>query len=256
MIERELLGQCGLNSTEQRVLLDLLQRRGSPAGAIAKRLALKRATAYSALQSLETLGLVLRRKEGSVTSYSTVPPTMVPTILCDLARSQFLEVQRASELLAKQMRHYEKLTKQNVAGYEISTTDSKDAAFLLLYEALIGGDFVAIFDLESAAVDQMEDYLDQFLHETARTHPHIRDIVVDGPRVPRYLGMIDNPNHRVKVLPSSYRIITDFVITDDSVYLTNYNPGGEMLIQIKHRDYYDSMMSVFNFTWEHLPLTR
>lgn len=253
MIERELLAECGLNGTEQKVLLDLLQRAGSSAGMLARRVGIKRTTVYSALQSLEALGLVLRRKEGSATVYTTVPPRMVPSILCNTAEEQFSRVRRASELLSDQMTQYERLTKQHVAGYEISTTDSKDAAFLLLYQALLAGDLYAIWDPQTAAVGAMEDYLLDFLSQTAETQPKVQDIVVDGPKAEWYRAQVKNPHHEVKILPASYSIITDFVIVNDSVYLTNYSPGGEMLIQITHRDYYNSMQSLFAFMWSHLP---
>jgi hypothetical protein len=62
-----------------------------------------------------------------------------------------------------------------------------------------------------------------------------------------------NPHHQIRVLPKEHGILTDFVIANDSVYLTSYDPGAEMIIQIKHPAYYNSMRSVFEFVWKNLP---
>ena len=258
MLEHELFSTCGLSGTEQLVLLDLLEREGSTAGALAKRLQLKRATAYSALQNLEDWGLVIRNRGPSVTIYSTVPPTMVPQILCDAAKKQYEDVERASKLLESQMAEYRRKSKQKIKGYEINTADSRESAFSIVLDVLTGYDFCSIFDPHTAATGPSEANIIKFAEYSVINKPSIRDIVVDGPRAEWYLKLIYdrpkvNPNHKAKLLPAKYGIITDFIIANDSVYLTNYDPGAEMLIQIKHRDYYDSMMSVFNFVWEHLP---
>ena len=258
MLEKELLSACGLSTTEQTVLLDLLEREGSTAGALSKRLNLKRSTTYSALQNLEDLGLVLRNQSANVIVFSTILPTMVPQILRDVAKRQYEDVARASKLLETHMASYRRKSKQKVKGYEISTTDSRDTAFNLIYEVIIENDFCSIFDPQSATTGGMENYIIDFIKTISHSRPSIREIIIEGPRGKWYLNQIrnikpKNPNHQVKILPSKYAIITDFVIANDSVYLTNYNPGSEMLIQIKHKDYYDSMMSLFNFFWEHLP---
>ena len=68
-ISHSLLAECGLNETEQVILLCLLQEGRSRASEIAKRTDMKRPTVYSALGNLLDIGLVATHVFRGVTFY-------------------------------------------------------------------------------------------------------------------------------------------------------------------------------------------
>lgn len=42
---------------------------------------------------------------------------------------------------------------------------------------------------------------------------------------------------------------TDFLLTNGGVFLTNYSSGEETILEIRQKDCFESMMSIFEFIW-------
>ncbi len=255
MIDLEILKTCGLNTNEQRVLLYLVEKGPSPGGLIAKRIDAKRTTIYSAISSLESRGLVIREQGKRGASYQAIDTKLIPQVLVNKAQANFDNISRASKLLEEYFSQIEQTKiKENFGTYKILSTESKEAVYSLLLDILTTSHFSAIFDIDAICVDpEAKNLIKKFLTSSSKTKYKIRDIAVKGKQLKWYLKNIDNDNHQVKVVPKKYSIPTDFILSEGTVFLTNYTPGQEMVIQIKHPDYYRSMMTVFELLWDFLP---
>ena len=92
----------------------------------------------------------------------------------------------------------------------------------------------------------------RFLKQSAVKKPFIREIIVRGSLGDWWKRSIQNPNHQVKEVNSPQKIMTDLLLVNGTVILTNYRPTNEMAVQIRHRDYYDFMTFMFESLWANL----
>lgn len=246
MIEN-LLRTCGLNETELQVFVNLLERGRSIASVIAKNLNLKRPTVYAALEQLVQRDLVLKDKQGKVTYFFPVSPKVIPKILKNRAKYQFETIDRASNLLEKQLEKYqnrEDWFSQNV------TFESLEAIYDQLENSLLGGNFWAVLNPAFATIGPAEPIVLNFLKKTAETKPEIREILVAGERADFYRSHIKNPNHQVKLVPENSDLVSDFILLDGSVIMLDYDKKNRLGIKITHQNHYNSMRAIFQLLWD------
>jgi sugar-specific transcriptional regulator TrmB len=250
MIEN-LLSQCGLNASEQTVFLDLIERGQSIASLISKRTGLKRPLVYAVLNSLLQSGLVSKQKRSRVTYYIPLSLDMIPQILENRARTRFNEIQNATELIARELRQYEEGRKTDFAGFEIETMESVEAVYLQLQGELLGGDFDAVFNPQTAfPTDKAKKLVKAYLDETARSKPHIREIAVSGPDTEWLKRNIKNSNHQVKEVSADKLIFSDVIISERGVALLQYDPSREVGIKIVQDEFRKTMKTMFEMLWE------
>lgn len=243
-----LLETCGFNSTEQKILLHLIARGESIASVIAKQIGLKRTTVYAALDELARLGVVGKNKRDSVTYFSVASPTIFTKMLEEHARQKFEGVKIATKLLEQELRTQKPELALGV--FQISSFESLEAVYVQLEDALLGGDFCAIFNPQVALQGPFKDLVASFLWETAKTKPTIREIAVAGPEAKWYLKQIKNPNHYLRLLPSNSRIFSDMIFVRGSLIFNHYDPKQETSIKITEKNLYNSMMAIFERLWE------
>ena len=251
-MEKLLLAKCGLNQTEQSVLLFLLQNGKSSAGLISKRTNIKRPTVYSALASLERMGLIGKNSEASSMLFAAIEPDVIPGIFINRAKQNLQSITQASLQLETCFKNFKKARKENIAGYDISTFESEDAVFSLLEKVLSKGNYRGFFNPQTAFVGKGREVAEMCLLETAKTRPPVREIAVKGPLSKWWISKIRNPNHVVKEIRGSQSLVTDLLLFDGVILLTNYSPSGTMAIMIKHPDYYELMGLMFETLWNAL----
>lgn len=247
------LAQCGLTDTEQRVLFSLLSGGRKRASEVSKTEDIKRTTVYSALTSLERMGLVSKHAYHGTTFYAALDPASIPKVLVTKARARFEQVANAALQLESQLEEFQVASRTRFGGYEISTLESPEAALTYIEDILIKGNYLGIFNPQTAfARKQTKNIGLKCLKLSGRAQAPIREIAVRGPLCDWWISNIDNPNHRIIQVQMTSGLLTDQIITRNEVVLTNYSPGREMCIVIKHPDYHELMTEVFNLLWQSL----
>lgn len=248
-----LLSNCGLNHTEQTVFLHLLQNGPSIASVIAKRTKLKRPTVYAVINNLIQYGLVILEERNRTSFFSSVSPSLIPQIIENRARYAFDEVKIATQLLSKELEELGQTETAAIAGYKIIALDSLSAVYAQLEDALTGGDFDSIFNPQKAFIsEKSRQIVLKYLEKTSITQPHIREIAVAGKWTDWYKKHINNPNEVLKEIAGDIKLSSDMIFMKDSIVLTHYEPNNENSIKIIHKEFYQSMRSIFELLWEKL----
>lgn len=247
-----LLSSCGLNGTEQAVLLALVRRGALGAGPIARVTEVKRPTVYAALNNLEQLGLVQREDRNGKTVFKSASVDMIPRILSGRAKRKFEEVEAAAGLLGPHLEALALPGEADFGSFEVSSFDSLSAAYAQLEEALALGEFAAIFNPQLAQTKATLPVVKHFLKESGARKAKIREIVVAGERTDWYLGAIKNPNHELRVLPANTELRSDIILADDAMIVLDYTRGHPSALKIKQRNLYLSMMAMFERLWKEL----
>lgn len=248
-----LLSNCGLNHSEQSVLLHLLKRGSTTATLISKSTGLKRPTVYAILDSLITQDLVVRQKKYETTYFSAVSPSMFPKILINRANRRYSEIQTSAELLKPYLHEFIEKNESNFGTFEISSFESIEAVYAMLMDSLLGGDFDAIFNPQTAQADrETVKIVDEFLKSSAAKKSHIREIVVSGPTTQDYKRRIHNPNHEIKEIPNDKKFLSDMILIDGAVVIIGYEKRRESAIKIIEPNFYTSMKTIFEMMW-HAP---
>lgn len=245
-----LLATCGLNNTEQKIFSYLLEKGTSLAGVISKRLNIKRPTVYAALDSLLRIGLLTKQKRKEVTYFATVPVQIIPEIFEQQAKNKFEEIKGATKLLETKLQPFQNQNFSDNPIFENITIESIEAVYAQMEDALLGGNFCAIFNPQKAVFAELKNVIARSLKETAKTKAHIRELAVAGPECEWYKSHIQNPNHILKEIPADSGYISDMILLKGSVFLLDYSPKNEVAIKITHQNHYKSMMSLFEMLWE------
>ncbi|MCB9030056.1 MAG: MarR family transcriptional regulator [Deltaproteobacteria bacterium] len=249
MMLNALLSKCGLNQSEQTVLLYLLNSPARTAGQVAKRTGLKRPTVYAILESLTQVELVTREVKDGVTHFSSIRPSIIPRVLKSHAKKRFDDVDSATDLLKSQLEKFSEIKQRDFAGYEISTLGTSDAVYSQLGEVFLEGDFCGIFNPQISMTAAGREVVLHVLEVTAKTQPNIRELAISGPDTDWYESKISNPNHTLKRLPAEMQLISDMIFVNNSVVLSHFDPDRELGIRIRQQGFYTSMLAIFEYMW-------
>lgn len=239
-----------LNETEQRVLEFLSLHGSSTAGRIAQLIGLKRPTVYATLESLAGIGVVSRHRAAGTTQYQSPEPAAVGKILLQHSERERRATQGQIDGIVTRLQTLRRDAPQEIAGYEIRALDSAAAINIQLEEALLHGNYSAIFNPQAILHGDVEKIVSRFLRESAKSAPPIRELCVDGPKCSWYRGKIRNPNHQVRTLPPGTDISTDMILIDKSVILSHYRPQHELAIRITQHEFFRSMLALFELLWK------
>lgn len=250
---KDILSKFELNVSEKEVLIFLITNGSSPASKIAKLLKIKRPSVYSALDSLIKLGLVFKDSKKSTTFFSCVSAQNIPKILESNAKKKYDELKLATESLSSVLKQLPTKQSMSFAGFQISTIESADAVYRHLKNILHCGNFCAYYDPQLMPKEKLDTVVTEFLINTAKTKPHIREIVTAGSKASDwYVKNIKNPNHKVKLVAPEHALMSDIIIADGEMLISNYELGGELSLRIKEPNLHRSMLSIFNMLWEAL----
>lgn len=245
---QNLLATCGFNTTEQKVLIYLIKNKQSIASLIAKKVGLKRTTVYAALDGLVHNGVIGKSIKSKVTYFMMSSPKVFTKILLEQARMKFEETATATKLLEEELR-VEKI-EMEYGVFQVSSFESVEAVYAQLEDAILGGDFCAIFNPQIAISGSFKSLVSEFLKKTAKTKPYIREILVAGPEADWYLTQVKNPNHQVRLIEKDKKIVSDVILNKGAVILNHYDHKQESSIKITEKNFYTTMMTVFDELWE------
>jgi sugar-specific transcriptional regulator TrmB len=248
----ELLSQCGLNSTEQKVFMCLLEEGELVASVVAKKTKLKRPTVYAALESLMQRGIIKNNKFAKVMFFSAHTPEMVGKVLKARAEKDYAKQQGVADQLAAQLPSYYKDTTKE-GDFTINTLTNLDAIFIQIEETLLSGALDVCFDPQEVLRDANKKAIAKFyLGATGKKKTQIREILVDGPEADWYESKINNPNHKIKRIAKSKKLHSAMVISKNAVLLVNQDQDNPVGIKIRHEKFTHSMRTLHSALWDNL----
>ncbi|MFC1616576.1 TrmB family transcriptional regulator [Patescibacteria group bacterium] len=249
MIEN-LLKTCGLNNSEQSVLLQLLKRGSTTASILSKITGIKRTTIYSILESLLITGLVTKQIRDKTNYFNAASPETIPKILENHAHSKYQDIKTATSLLKTELKNFIPESAANFGTFKVEAVESIATVYAQLEKAFSFTKLSGIFNPQEALSKEIEPLVKKFISSTNTRKANMREIMVAGPRADFYEGLIKNPNHHLKRIPSNTAIGSDIIIVNDYVLLLQYQKGRESVIKITEPDLRQSMLTVFNMLWE------
>ena len=253
---QNLFSKCGLNSTEQELLIALLQRGAASAAELAKLTSIKRPTVYAALDGLYDRGLVVKERLRTRTVFRPMSSSSIPKLLERQAKSDYDRVREATHLLAEQLLEIPTKDRFSIGGFKLSTIESSKAVYAHLEEVLNLGDFSAVFDPQLIPKEQLKTTVKGFLENTSITQPAIREIAVSGPATDWYRKNIRNRNHILKEIPKNNLVLSDMILVGGEVVISNYQVNSELAVRIREPNLYRTLMTMFDLVWRSLPESR
>ena len=249
----QLLSECGFETSPRRVLAQLLLRGPSTAGILARRSSLKRPTVYAVLNGLIDQGLVQRSRRQRSTYFSVASPQVFSDLIAQRAQTSYDRVKNATTLIARHLISVPDAGSLDFGGYELSTIENSRDFYHELELALSKGSYCGIFNPQVAIVGISRAMVERFLQRTAQSRSPIREIMVPGPEGEWYKQKIRNPLHQLKEFPAGAKLTTDMIFSDGVVILAQYGSNREIAVKIRHQEYYQSMLTIFNTLWASLP---
>ncbi len=247
---QQILAQCGFSSHEQAILSFLLEHTAASARAIALATKIKRPTVYLTLQGLIDAGLIIKRTQGKTTVFSTIARESLPELLKTRARAKMAAFEQAADQLKQAIDKLTPIPSIQLGGLNVESLESERGLLREMYDYLLAGDFVGIFNPQLVQGAQGRKLLLDYLKRTSVTQPRIREILVDGPQCTWYRQHIKNPNHEVRLLPASSRYLTDLILVDGTILLIDYSPTSPAAVKITHQNLYTSFKAIFDEVWE------
>lgn len=252
-ILHRILYQCGFEGTPGRVLAQLLSRGTTSASILARRTGIKRPTVYAVLENLISLGLVQKSRKQKTTFFSVVSAKVFSDQILDRAQVHFENVKDGAQRLQQHLAALPDLSSIDFGGYELSIIENGEEFYRELELALGGGSYTGIFNPQVAVTGIARPMVERFLRQTGEKHCPIREIMVAGPEGEWYKGKIRNPNHEVRELAPQAAFTTDMIFYNGVVILAHYGSNREFAIKIRHKEYYRSMLALFESLWATLP---
>lgn len=252
----KILAHCGFSRHEQDILSFLLQHSSASARTIASATRIKRPTTYLTLQGLIDAGLVVKRSQGKTTVFATMPRESLPDILRSRARAKLAAFEQATTQLEDAIARLTPIPSALLGGLTVESIESERGLLREMYECLLAGDFVGIFNPQLLQGPGASALLVDYLKRTAVSQPRIREILVDGPQCTWYRNQIKNPNHEIRVLPRQCRYLTDLILVDGMILLLDYSPSSPAAVKITHQNLYTSFQALFEEMWDLLKPAR
>jgi DNA-binding MarR family transcriptional regulator len=243
---------AGFGSNEALVLTNLLYMDSVTAGAIARRVKLKRPTVYAALDTLVEKGYVNKKKSPKAQVFSCIPAESILAQLESDSKQKLSTLNHANDVLRKIFDALPRKKSREIEGFELESVTSDKAVYDYLYSSLTSQSFCAIFDPALLSPGAKKVAL-RFLEETAATKNHIREIAKAGPQMNWYLKYIKNPNHIVKAAPKEWDIMGDLMISANKVTLISYHEQHNNAVRITHKPLVLILRSMFDLIWDVLP---
>lgn len=247
---KNLFSTCGLNQSEQTVLLQLLKRGSTTASILSKTTGLKRTTIYSILEQLQIIGLVSKQKKDATTYFNAASPETIPKILENQAYHKFQDIKSATSLLNTELKNFVPESAASFGSFKVEAVESIATVYAQLEKAFSFTELSGIFNPQIVLSKEIEPLVKKFIGSTNQRKAHMREIMVEGPRADFYEKLIKNPNHQLKRIPANSNIRSDLIIVNDYVLMLQYQKGHETAIKISEADLQKSMQTMFDMLWE------
>lgn len=248
----QLLKTCGLNSSEQLVILYLVEHGASLASMIAKRNKMKRPTVYAALDSLIDEGLVTKEHTQKAIYFNTIGVEFISELLIEKAKRNFTKVKDAAQSLESELIKLSTFRTENMGGFQVTTAESLESIYQWLIESFGKNETIrTIFNSEESLSDPAtRKSVKHFIENTNEHKSNIRELVVSGEKVNWYKNIIRNPNHQLKEIPANTEIFSDMIIANGIVTILHYTDNNQFGIRIQHPSFYLSMKTIFEMLWK------
>lgn len=246
-----LLELHGIKPNEQKVLRYLLEHGSTLASIIAKGTKLKRPNVYAILSLLQSRGFIKKEHREKATYFSALPIKQIVKALEHQAEQEFYDKKQSWKNLEEELEAISTTTPYEFGGFKIETMESMEGVYQWMEEAILSGDFCAIFNPQALQKNQLPT-VKNFLKVSASSKNNIREIMVDGPMADWYDSTINNPNHLTKRISAEKKYSSDMILSNGIVALLNYKKENEVAIKIKEPNLYQSMLTLFETLWEKL----
>lgn len=243
----------GLTNNEKNVYLFLLKIGYSIASVIAKRLNIKRVTAYAIIAALEKKELIIPFKKNDITYFEAASPRKLVQICHDTV-AKSVELQNEAKSI---MPTLEKLTQEQIMPIidikgKIKYYEGLEAVERLIDETLTEGPKEQLcFGLNDYHIQHMEDEWKKYTKKRVNIGMAVRSIQPDTATAREYKKR-DTDELRITKLVSNKKYPTHCelnIIGDMIALFTAYGeePSG---MKIYHKEMAQALRNLFELAWE------
>lgn len=249
----EFFRKLGLTMNEQNVYLFLLKYGYCMTSVLAKRLNIKRVTAYAILASLEKRGLITTFKKNDVTYFEAVSPKKLFQICHDMV-AKSIELRDEAKAM---MPMFEKIMQEQITPIldikgKIKYYEGIDAVINLIDETLQETSKEQLcFGLNNYHVEHMADEWAKYTQKRVSGGMKVRSIQPDTVAAREYKKRDQHELRITRLVPNgTYPSRCELNIIGDMIALfTAYGekPSG---MKIYHKEMAQSVRNLFELAWE------
>lgn len=199
----QLLEEIGLNATQARTYLTLVESGSLPTSTIAEKTTQQRTTVYMALQSLEKLGLVELTPNTKVKEYRATNPIALEK-LSEQRRKAVLETEhKIKQSLPAMLSYYYSFTERP----GVRMVEGIDGLKEIYRDTLRAKKDIHLLRTRADIPNLTEAYLDDYRQKRADRGIHTFALTPDSPEGRRHMAAGDDTRllyHRVMLPPESY----------------------------------------------------
>lgn len=247
---KELLKELSFSRIENKIILFLLDYDAVTGASLAKKIEENRSSVYTTLRKLEQRGLVIKLKKQGSSIFKLIENNKLIEILkFELEKYYRLQQQKIKTLSETLVMQGKKKT-HHFGAYEISYTSSLPATLLRLEES-VSNDYLSVSDPNTALSKEFEKVLFNVQKKKVQFNNN-KDILNDGNKAREWIEINkNNSGHQIKLIKTE-SFYSDFILSNGTVYMFNYDREEPICLSIKHKNYYDFFCKIFQFLWEKL----
>lgn len=240
----KLLTEIGLTEKESRVYLASLALGSAPVMNIAAKAGVNRTTAYSVLESLQSMGLMSVETRGFKKLHAPENPERLELILENRKKS-------LHKLLPDLAALYNLKGKESVISYRQGEEGVKTVYCDLLDNVAFQDHYFVIGNTD-LLLEIDRKFFEQFFEKRAKLYKDIRLFLRETPLVQKYQSLESKYNFKIKTLPRHLSLKAVMVITSQQVVITQLEAPYETLV-IQNRSVVDLLSEVFDNFWSAWP---
>ena len=232
----EQLSTAGVGGVEARIIEYLCTHQGKAASVIARDLQIKRTTAYSALENLESRELVIRGWSKTGARFYVLGGDDLAARLNERAIDHLIKSSLAIGKLSRSIPPLAgKSGIEQLKGFEIVQFSSSAQFESALMAYVSKFDHLSIWDPQRAiSSPHIERRIEAYLRLSARAKLTVEDIIVAGPRAEWYCSRITNPHHRVVKINSTQQLECEVLALNDRVVFCENSLNAERAFEVRH----------------------
>lgn len=242
------------SSSELQVLTVLAEGGTMLASSIARKSGLKRPTVYAILHKLKAEGLLITLTKKELRYFKLLDLSLMKEALQLEAKSKYRSSLHSIESFVALLKDKQKEEHQLFSGFEVSTVDKAETVYMEVTDAFTRSEWIkAIFNPQLVMTDaDSRKVVTSFLEVSAEKGTRIQEIAMEGPVTDWYEKQIQNPHHELKRVNSASPILTDFIVSEQALYLLRYDNSEGAGLKIQRGDLVTTFSSIFDLLWERL----
>ena len=247
------LTKFGLTKNEQDIYLYLLENGSSIASMIAKRLGIKRVTAYAALETLNKKQLVNLFQKNNVTYFESVSPEEIVNI-CHKKITEDLELEEQAKTVLVELKKLE--SKQSTAVLEVKGKikyyQGLEAVKQLINETLNEGEVEQLcFGLNKYHTENLWDDWKYYTKKRAKAGMNVRSIQPDTKAAKEYKKRDKEELRKTRLIPNKkFPASCELNVIGDMIAIFTAHGDEPTGMKLYNKDMAQVLRSLFELAWE------